>query len=109
MDLGIDLTDVHCIIKFSQSLWLSRYIEFTTVKCTNAVTKFEKDLFKLMNNAVYHHDVKIKQMYESLQKHIKKPRTVQCQRHCRQYPAREQEAGCSSQQADICRILYPRT
>ena len=73
MDLGIEVTDVHCIIKFSQSLWLSRYIEFTTVKCTNAMTKFEKDLFKLRNNAVYHHDVKIKQIYESLQKHIKNP------------------------------------
>ena len=82
MDLCVEVTDVHYIIEFSQSLWLSRYIEFSTAKHANATKTFEKDLFKLMNNAVYgktmenvrnHRDFKIKQIDELLQKHIKNP------------------------------------
>ena len=47
------LIKVHKILKFKQSDWLKKYIEFNTDKRKHAVNSFEKDFFKLMNNSVY--------------------------------------------------------
>ena len=44
---------VHEIISFKQSKWLEKYINFTTQKRNQAVNDFEKDLYKLLNNAFY--------------------------------------------------------
>ena len=53
MSLGIKLTVVHRILKFKQSYWLKKYIDFSTDKRKNTVNSFENDLFKLINNSVY--------------------------------------------------------
>ena len=40
---------VHSVISFKQSKWLEKYISFNT----QAVNDFEKDFYKLLNNAFY--------------------------------------------------------
>ena len=53
---GLILKKIHRCIKFTQSEWLKPWIDFNTKKRIQATEKgndFEKDLFKLMNNAVF--------------------------------------------------------
>ena len=47
------LKKVHKGVKFKQRAWLKPWIDFNTGKRKDAKSDFEKDMFKLMNNAVY--------------------------------------------------------
>jgi len=53
LESGMILKKVHTIIDFQQSKWLGPYIDFNTKQRMVAETDFEKDFFKLMNNAFY--------------------------------------------------------
>ena len=45
LSLGMKLNKVHKVLKFKQSKWMKKYIDFSTEERTNAANSFEKDFF----------------------------------------------------------------
>ena len=53
VELGLKVSRVHQIIRFKQTPWLKKFIDFNTQKRAEADSDFKKDFFKLLNNAVF--------------------------------------------------------
>ena len=52
LSLRMKLANIRRVLKFKQSDWIKKYIDFNTEKRTNTANIFEKDFFKLMINSV---------------------------------------------------------
>ena len=50
---GLVFKKVHRILEFKQSNWIKSYIVFNTERGKKATNEADKNLFKLLNNAVY--------------------------------------------------------
>ena len=50
---GLILEKVQRILEFKESAWMKLYIDFNTQKRKEATNETDKNLFKLLNNAVY--------------------------------------------------------
>jgi len=51
--LGMVVDEIYEILSFEQTNWLAPYIKFNTEMRQKATNDFEKNFYKLMNNAVY--------------------------------------------------------
>ena len=82
LNYGLKLKKVHRIIEFNQKAWLKPYIDTNTELTKLAKDDFEKDLLKIMNNAVFgktvenirkHRDIRLVTTDEKRNKLVSEP------------------------------------
>ena len=53
LEQGMQLDAVHRVMKFDQSPWLAKFIDYNTAMRSMSTNSFGKDFFKLMNNSTF--------------------------------------------------------
>ena len=109
LEHGLVLSKVHRVIRFHQSRWLAPYISKNSELRAKARNAFEKDFYKLMNNAVYgktcenvlkRQDIRIVTDYEKTKKLIEKP-------HCLGYRIFTQNIAAVAMQKIAAKVDKP--
>ena len=79
---GLKLKKVHRVIEFRQEAWMKTYIDKNTELRMKTKNDFEKDFFKLMNNASFgktmenirnHRDIKLVTRNEQRKRYVSRP------------------------------------
>ena len=53
LSLGMKLIKIHRILRFRQSNWLRKYVDFNAEKRKQSTDEFNKNLHKLLNDCIY--------------------------------------------------------
>ena len=53
LNLGMELTNIHRSLRFTQKAWIAPYINFNTKKRQDATSEFKRSFHKLLNNSFF--------------------------------------------------------
>ncbi|XP_022182618.1 uncharacterized protein LOC111042348 [Myzus persicae] len=108
---GILIEKVDRVVQFDQSDWLKKYIELNTEMRKKAKNNFEKDFFKLLNNAVFGMTMesmrrRINIELVSSEKRLQKLINRTTFKHCTTYDETLNAVSLENKIIDFCKPIY---
>eukprot|EP00102_Acyrthosiphon_pisum_P027682 XP_016664892.1 PREDICTED: uncharacterized protein LOC107885729 [Acyrthosiphon pisum] len=108
---GLVVEKVHRVIQFNQSDWLKKYIELNTEMRKKARNDFEKDFFKLLNNAVFGKTMeslrrRIKMEIVCSVKRLQKLINLTTFKHCTTYDETLNAVSLENKIIKFCKPIY---